>query len=222
MNELKNVVLATDENLLTQRAYNVRIGLNLLFGILITAIGVLAFKNNLGLLFYAHPIVFTILFLIVTIGAEIKAIRSTNLGVIYTCYAIICLTIGALLSSTVPYFSAEQITFAIGSTFLILIIMIVCSTIAPGAFLNIGRGLFTALIAFIIAELFMLLIFGHSFTFMDYIAIFIFSLYIGFDWARGAFCPRNDKFAILTSLCIYLDIVNIFIRLLSSSSNSKK
>lgn len=221
MNELKKSISVADQDVLSQRAYNLRIGLNLLLGIIITAIAVVGFQNNLGLTFHTHPIIFTILFFVVTIGAELKAIQSTNTGVIYVCYAIICLTIGALLSSTVPYFSSEQILFAAASTFLILVIMIINSTIAPNAFISLGRGLFTALTAFIIAEIAMLFIFGTSFAIMDYIAIFIFSLYIGFDWARGSFCPRNDKFAVLTALCIYMDVVNIFLRLLSRSSNSK-
>ena len=220
MRELKKSINALDRDVLSLTSYNIRIGLNLLLGIIITAIATIGFQNNLGLTFYTHPLVFTILFFVITIGAEILALRSSNIGIIYLCYCIICLAIGALLSSTVPYFSMDQIVFAAGSAFLILLLMVVLAAIIPDAFISMGKGLFIALLSFIIVELLMLLFTGTSHAFMDYIVILIFSLYIGYDWARGSVYPKNNKFAILTALSIYMDVINIFIRILSRSSSS--
>lgn len=222
MKELKNAVRTYDESNITINTYNTLIGVNLIIGVIITAIATMAFKNNLGLLFYAHPIIFSILFLVVTIFAEVRAIASDSTPIIFGWYSVICIAVGALFSSVVPYYDINTILFAAGSTFLILIIMVIAARIVPNAFLSLGKGLFIALVSFIIAEIIMLLIFGTSFAFMDYIAIFIFSLYIGYDWSRGTIYPKNKKFAILTALMIYMDIINIFIRLLSRSSSSKK
>ena len=46
------------------------------------------------------------------------------------------------------------------------------------------------------------------------IGIFIFSLYVGYDWARGQQYPSTASYACFTALQLYMDIINIFIRIL--------
>ena len=46
------------------------------------------------------------------------------------------------------------------------------------------------------------------------IGIFIFSLYVGYDWARGQQYPTTPSFACYTALQLYMDIINLFVRIL--------
>ena len=56
---------------------------------------------------------------------------------------------------------------------------------------------------------------------LDYLFVAIFSLYLGFDWARANAYPPTVRNAILSATQIYLDIVNIFVRLLSIFSRRR-
>lgn len=52
---------------LSIRSYNVCIGLSLLLGLIITVAATYIFKDNIGMMFYAHPIIFSIMFLVVSV-----------------------------------------------------------------------------------------------------------------------------------------------------------
>ena len=57
---------------------------------------------------------------------------------------------------------------------------------------------------------------------MDTICILIFTLYVGYDWAKGIKQENTVKNAMIVAIELYLDIINIFIRILSSNSRSRK
>ena len=68
-----------------------------------------------------------------------------------------------------------------------------------------------------------LLLFGrHGGMVYEWIGTAIFSLFIGYDWARANTCARTVKNAIDLSSSLYLDIVNLFLRLLQMMSRNKK
>ena len=56
---------------------------------------------------------------------------------------------------------------------------------------------------------------------MDYVMVVIFAGYIGFDWAKAQAYPKTLDNAIDSAADIYVDIVNIFIRILSIMGNKK-
>ena len=50
---------------------------------------------------------------------------------------------------------------------------------------------------------------------LDYVIVIIFSGFVGYDWAKAQAYPKNTVNAIASASDIYVDVVNIFIRLLS-------
>ena len=56
---------------------------------------------------------------------------------------------------------------------------------------------------------------GYNGNLFDYIFILIFSLYLGYDWCKAQYYPKTYDNAIDSALDIYLDVINLFIRLLS-------
>ena len=93
--------------------------------------------------------------------------------------------------------------------------------IKPEFFLSLWPTLGIALGITVAVELVLFLLgFGTEFT--DYIVIAIFSLYLGFDWQRANRVTPSIRNAILSATQIYLDIVNIFIRLLRILARSRK
>ena len=49
---------------------------------------------------------------------------------------------------------------------------------------------------------------------MDYIMVLIFSGYVGYDWSKAQIFPKTLDNAIDSAADIYVDIVNLFIRIL--------
>ena len=56
----------------------------------------------------------------------------------------------------------------------------------------------------------------------DFIVALIFCGYIGYDWAEAQTKERTLDNAVDSVVDLYLDIVNLFLRILSSSSKSSK
>ena len=52
-------------------------------------------------------------------------------------------------------------------------------------------------------------------TAIDFLVALIFCGYIGFDWSRAQRYPKTINNAIDASVDIYVDIVNLFVRVLS-------
>ena len=80
--------------------------------------------------------------------------------------------------------------------------------------MSIGRSLGLALILSIVVELVAGFIFKANLQIMDYVIVIIFCGYIGFDWAKAQIYPKTLDNAIDSAADIYVDVVNIFIRLL--------
>ena len=70
-----------------------------------------------------------------------------------------------------------------------------------------------SLIGILIAGLFMSLFHMYSSVY-SYVVAIIFALYIGYDFWRSQQYPRTANNAVDCALDIYLDIINLFIRIL--------
>jgi len=84
----------------------------------------------------------------------------------------------------------------------------------PKAFLSIGRALFFALIATILAEVGLMIFTGSVPGIFDWIVVLIFAGYIGYDWARAQALPKTYDNAVDCAASLYVDIVILFMRLL--------
>ena len=95
-------------------------------------------------------------------------------------------------------------------------IMAAAGVIFPGFFESIGGALFSALVALVIIRIIALFwpALAHL-RIIDYLAAGIFSLYIGFDMWRASTIAHTFKNAIDVALNIYLDILNVFVNLVS-------
>ena len=80
--------------------------------------------------------------------------------------------------------------------------------------------LFGALLLTLAAELVMFL-FNRSFEWMNVVVALIFCGYIGFDWARAQQRPCTADNAIDSACALYLDIINLAMRILASRSRRR-
>ncbi len=90
----------------------------------------------------------------------------------------------------------------------------------PDFYRSIGGALLGALTAFVIVSIAGLFIPAlHATHALDYIGVLLFSLYVGFDMWRASEMPATIDNAVDVSVALYLDIINLFLNLLSIFSD---
>lgn len=198
---------------LSESTYNLTIGGLLIYGFAVNAL----ICHFFGDMFYYFSGAFFMPFLIAYILCVVLsvALSSSESAVVnFIGYNLLVLPIGVLLSVSVAPMSVRTIQSALVGTGVFVVLMIAASYARPDFFLSLGSTLGVSLIVTLIAEV-VLLFLGFAGGWLDYLFVAIFSLYLGFDWARANAYPPTVRNAILSATQIYLDIVNIFVRLLS-------
>ena len=196
---------------LSDRAYNLTIGGMLLIGIIINAVTSQVLKNYVLSL---HPLILIGGYMLLSILSSLILARTKSVAVAFAGFMVLSFSTGLLLTMLIQQYTDSTVTYAFIGTAILLAIMITLSTLNPGFFMGIGKALFISLIASIIADVIISFIFPRYVGLMDYAVIVIFAGFIGFDWARAQMYPKNLLNAIGSAADIYLDLVNIFIRLL--------
>ncbi|MBR4234743.1 MAG: US12 family protein [Clostridia bacterium] len=130
-------------------------------------------------------------------------------------YNLIVLPIGVVLCLLLPGYDASVISTAIIFTAAVTFVFALLGTLYPAVFLSMGRALMAGLGILVIGGL-ILSLFGRSGGLLtSYLAAGLFSLFIGFDWARCNVCASTLNNAVSVAANLYLDIINLFLRVLS-------
>ena len=204
-------------DLISARTYNMIIGLVLAYGLLLNAFIVMYCSNFFRSINY---LIFLIGYFICCFAGITIANVSRNPAISFLGYNLVVLPIGGLLSIFVPEFYIQDIIYAAFLTGVIMIVMTLLATIKPSLFANMGPALFISLFLGLIAEIIALL-FGYAGSIFNWLFVIIFSLYVGYDWMKAQAYPKTIDNAVDSSLDIYLDIINLFVRLLSILGKSK-
>ena len=198
-------------NEISPQAYNAAIGGSVFYGLVL----------NFILAYTAYPLVaginptfFLIAYFILVIAGTIMSGRSSNPFISFIGYNLICIPIGLMLSMYLPGVAIGTVLFAILLTVVITLLMTIAACLVPSAFERLGVGLFVSLICIIIVEVLALII-GFPIGWIDGIAAGVFALYIGYDYVVAQRYPKTLDNAVDSSIDIYLDIINLFIRILS-------
>ncbi len=197
---------------LNENTYNLVIGLVLLWGIMINVVMSNFFMTQIMMI---PPIAVLIIYLAGSIGCMLVIYKSDVPVVSFLGFTGLSIAMGLLVTYYISYFTKETVTRAFLMTAMVTLVMILISSIKPAFFLSIGRALIIALIATIVIEVLAALIFKSSMVITDYIVALIFCGFIGYDWAKAQVYPKTLDNAIDSAADIYVDVVNLFIRILS-------
>ncbi|RJX78951.1 Bax inhibitor-1 family protein [Pseudomonas sp. LS-2] len=140
--------------------------------------------------------------------------KSKNPAVSFIGYNLIVVPIGLVLVCALPEFAHEHIMAAVRVTTLLTVGMMVMGTLFPQFFQKIEGALSWALIISIVVQLVQMLIFGIHLGVVDWIVAAIFCGYIGVDWGRANRIERTPDNAVDSAASLYLDIINLFMRVL--------
>ncbi len=207
---------------ISARRYNAVMLLTLLWGFLVNTVMVYYFAIPImRLLSGVGPLwIFIGYFVLAIAGIAISA-RSANPWISFLGYNLLVLPIGVLFCLILPGIPVAIVTKALLLTGIVTATMTLLGLVAPNVFLGMGRTLFIALIVGILAELVATFLFHYSGTAFDWLFVVLFSGYIGYDVAKSQIYPKTVDNAVDCALDIYLDIINIFIRLLALLSRKE-
>ena len=198
----------------SERKYYNLIGLNLGYGLIVNMLMVAFLGDSVR---HINMLVFLLIYFASAFAGIALMASSNNVVTSFIGYNMVVLPVGTLLAIALPSYNLNNIAFAFIEALAITFIMIVISNVKPNVFRKMGSALLTALIGFVIVEL-LLLIFGFDLMLMDIIAVGIFTLLIGYDWAVAQDYHKSSVTAILVASSLYLDVINLFLRLLNIRS----
>lgn len=206
-------IFHADDIIISDRAYNTVLGCTIGWGVLLNVILCVFCGDFVA---SVNPIIFLIAYFACAFGGMAIAYKSDNPIVSFIGYNMVVVPVGLVISSIVSAYGgigSEVVAYAFLYTMIITGCMIALSVIYPAFFSRIGGLLFSALIGMILCEVFSLLM-GFDTYWAAWVGAVIFSLYIGYDfWVSQQYVKTIDN-AIDSSVAIYLDIANLFLKLL--------
>ncbi len=201
---------------ISARTYNAIMCGTLMWGFLV---------NVLMLAFLAEPImmwavgvnpwVLLLGYVVLAFAGILLSAKSSNPFVSFIGFNLLVVPMGVMLCLLVPGLPAAVVTKALLLTGIVTATMVLLGLVKPDLFLSMGRTLFIAFLAAFIAELVATFLFHYAGSAFDWIFVLLFSGYIGYDVAKSQAYPKAVDFAVDSALDIYIDIIGLFIRLLS-------
>lgn len=204
--------------LITRRLYNA-----LLAGFVVLSFVIMAICSHITTTIefvyfvYRNPMLFMIGSLVCSIGGIIcmsvgRSKESLPIGLVG--YALFTLTFGFSTSFVMSAYSLDSITTAFTATAGIMIVFGAAGIAFPRFFAKIQGVLLVALVAIIVVEL-VLTFTGVSQSLTDVAVILVFCGFIGYDVYRASVAAPTVSNALWYAIELYLDIINVFLRLLS-------
>ncbi|MEG1426632.1 MAG: Bax inhibitor-1 family protein [Oscillospiraceae bacterium] len=214
------MVLGEGEVEISARKFNVAIGAVLLWGFILNFLIVQLFTQQLVDLVAKTSIWWVLGGYIVCVIIGWLLVRSRKALVSFIGYHFVAVPVGIVLAVSLQQVDTNMILQAIFMTALVTLAMFIMALLFPTFFLKMGRVIFFAVLLCIVCEVAAILIFHHDPAIFDWIAALLLSLYIGYDWARANKCKKTLNNAVDIATALYLDIINLFVRIIEIMQKS--
>lgn len=208
---------------LSERSFNLVIGGMLLWGFLLNYLTVALFGDRVVSMVYGmNPLVFLLVYLVLVFAGNALVTRGSA-ALSFVGYTMIAAPIGIVICLSVQGVPVSIVKSAVLITAIVTLCFMIAGTLFTTFFLSLGRVLFFSLLFTIIGSLISLLLFGsNGYMVYEWIGTALFALFVGYDWARANTCARTLRNAIDLSASLYLDMVNLFLRLLRILNRNRK
>ena len=196
----------------SKNVYNLIIGLVLCWGFLVNwgMVKSIPYEAIVGI----NPWVFFIGYF-VSCFFGIHLFRKSEQPIVsFIGYNFVVVPFGLIINLVVYRYDPSLVLSAIRVTGLVTLTMMVLGTIFPQFFDRIAGALTIALLVVTIVELVEIFILRIHHGIIDWIVVFIFCGYVGYDWGRANRIPRTIDNAVDSAASLYMDIINIFSRIL--------
>lgn len=215
----QNTYIQRDE--ISSQTYNMIIGATLLYGFVINMIMVACCAD---FAMSMDPIAFTIAYFAMALIGGFMVHKSDSPVISFIGYNLIVIPMGLCLTVIITAYSmagySSTIITAFAITTIVTLIMMGLGAMFPTFFLSIGRTLGVSLLITVIAELILYFV-GIQLGIVDYVVVLIFCGYVGYDWAKANTQVKTVNNAIDSASELYVDIVNLFVRILRILARSQ-
>jgi FtsH-binding integral membrane protein len=203
---------STTDPIISATAYNFAIGLTLCWGfamnwLMVTNIDPQSIAD-------VNPWIFFIGYFASCFFGLYLFNKSSNPLVSFIGYNFVVIPFGLIINLVVSGYDASIVSEAIRITGLVTIGMMCLGSMFPAFFKKISGALSIALLLVIVVELIEIFVFGIHHGIIDWIVVLIFCGYIGYDWGRANQIPKTLDNAIDSAAALYMDIINLFLRIL--------
>ena len=202
----------TNDKIISGSTYNFVIGITLLWGFAINWFMVL--NIPVESIRSINPIIFFVGYLASCFFGIYLFNKSAIPLVSFVGYNFVVVPFGLIINLVVSQYDQDIVLQAIRVTGMVTFVMMLLGSMYPAFFKKISGGLSIALFCVIIVELIEVFIFNTHHGILDWIVAIIFCGYIGYDWARANAIPKTYDNAIDSAAALYMDIINLFIRIL--------
>ncbi len=221
--EMENVFNRTEKEsvgaILSSNVYNLIIGVVLLWGF---------FVNYIMVQTIPVESIATIDFRVFLVGYFASCFlgimiftKSDNPFISFIGYNFVVVPFGLIINLVVSQYNPDIVIMAIQTTGIVTIAMMILGTLFPAFFQKIHTALTVALFVVIIVQLFNIFFLGIDPSIIDWVVVFIFCGYIGYDWGRANAIPKTADNAVDSAAALYMDIINLFLRLLRIMGNRR-
>lgn len=204
--------MTTDDPIVGAGIYNLVIGLTLIWGFAVNYWMVTNIDPEM--IASVNPWIFFIGYFASCFFGIYLFQKSSNPVVSFIGYNFVVVPFGLIINMVVSQYDPELVTEAIRITGLVTIAMMCLGTLFPAFFQKIAGALTIALLLVIVVELIEVFIFNTHHGILDWIVVLIFCGYIGYDWGRANQIPKTIDNAIDSAAALYMDIINLFLRIL--------
>ncbi len=198
--------------ILSDGLYNLAIGVVLCWGFFVNWVIV---KNVDPMwLRSINPWLFFIGYFVCCIAGISLYNKSDDPFVSFLGYNLVVVPFGLIVNMVVSAYDPNVVLQAIRVTAFVTVSMMILGTLFPAFFRKIAGALTVALIVVIIIEAVQVFIMGIHHNWIDWAVAIIFCGYIGYDWGRANQIPKTLDNAVDSAAALYMDIINLFIRIL--------
>lgn len=192
--------------------YNFIIGLTLLWGFIINAIIVKTISINS--IQSIPSIIFVIGYFVSCIFGTYLFNAYNNPIVSFIGYNFVVIPFGLVLNTIVCRYDASLVVNAMSITGVVTFSMMFLGTMFPRLFQNSIGTITYALLLVVLYEWIAYRWLNIDRNAIDWIVVVIFCGYIGYDWGKANQIPRTVDNAIDSAAELYMDIINLFVRVL--------
>lgn len=203
---------ATDETEISSASYNLIIGACLVWGFVINYLIVTGIDPRV--LQSTNTIVFLLAYFGLCFAGIWLFNHSTKPLYSFIGYNLVVIPFGFCLNLIISAYDPYIVSNAIQLTGGVTLIMMILGTLYPQFFSSIIKSISVILLITIIVEVIMVLFMRKSSAIIDWIIALCFCGYIGYDWGRANRIPKTTDNAIDSAAAIYIDIINLFVRIL--------
>ncbi len=205
---------------LSPGVYNLVIGLMLLwgFGLNYVMVKTIPVSTLAGI----NPIIFYVGYFVLAFGGAFLFRKSTHPFLSFVGYNMVVVPFGVIINLVVSRYDPAVVLEAVQITGLVTLVMMVLGTLFPKFFSRIAVALAISLLVVILVELANIFFFKKDLAALDWIVALIFCGYIGYDWGRANQIPKTLDNAIDSAASLYMDIINLFLRILRILGRSKR